>query len=49
MLWNTEIACEWKSVSLVQNKGIAALPAGDNSIQPSGGYSKENLCGRKAC
>lgn len=48
MLWNTEIACEWKSVSLVQNKGAAALSAGESSIQPSGGYSKENVVGKLA-
>lgn len=43
MLWNTETACEWKDHSLVQNKGVAALSAGDSNVQPSGGYSKENL------
>lgn len=42
MLWDTETACEWKNHLLVQNKDVAALSAGDNNIQPSGRYSKEN-------
>lgn len=37
MLWNTETACEWKNLLLVQNKGVAALSAGDSNVQPSGG------------